>query len=66
MADRHKSNNYSSLSVLHWYPVVLAELALKSRKEIADYIQAGKEDRARIRVSQAMIVVLELTLTCSI
>lgn len=30
----------------------LAELALKARKEIADYIQAGKEDRARIRVSR--------------
>ena len=26
------------------------EIALKSRKEIADYISAGKEDRARIRV----------------
>nr|KAG5703294.1 hypothetical protein BaRGS_025536 [Batillaria attramentaria] len=26
------------------------ELALKARKEIADYISAGKEDRARIRV----------------
>ncbi|XP_071113803.1 IST1 homolog [Haliotis cracherodii] len=26
------------------------EIALKSRKEIADYITAGKEDRARIRV----------------
>ncbi|XP_012945750.1 IST1 homolog [Aplysia californica] len=26
------------------------EMALKSRKEIADYISAGKEDRARIRV----------------
>ncbi|KAI0224998.1 hypothetical protein LSAT2_024055 [Lamellibrachia satsuma] len=26
------------------------ELALKARKEIADYIAAGKEDRARIRV----------------
>jgi hypothetical protein len=26
-------------------------LAQKSRKEIADYIAAGKEDRARIRVS---------------
>lgn len=26
------------------------ELAQKSRKEIADYISAGKEDRARIRV----------------
>ena len=25
------------------------EMALKSRKEIADYISAGKEDRARIR-----------------
>ena len=29
-----------------------AELALKARREIADYIAAGKEDRARIRVSQ--------------
>ena len=28
----------------------LAELALKARREIADYISAGKEDRARIRV----------------
>jgi len=27
-----------------------AELALKARREIADYIAAGKEDRARIRV----------------
>uniref|UniRef100_A0A1I8HIQ3 IST1 homolog n=1 Tax=Macrostomum lignano TaxID=282301 RepID=A0A1I8HIQ3_9PLAT len=26
------------------------ELALKARKEISDYIQAGKDDRARIRV----------------
>ena len=26
------------------------ELAIKSRKEIADYLQAGKEERARIRV----------------
>ncbi|XP_067932339.1 IST1 homolog isoform X2 [Watersipora subatra] len=30
------------------------ELALKSRKEIADYIQAGKEDRARIRVEHVV------------
>ena len=28
----------------------LAELSLKSRKEIADYIQVNKPDRARIRV----------------
>ena len=27
-----------------------AELAQKARKEIADYITLGKEDRARIRV----------------
>ena len=27
-----------------------AELALKARKEIADYVAAGKDDRARIRV----------------
>ena len=27
-----------------------AELALKARKEIADYVSAGKDDRARIRV----------------
>ncbi|XP_013409985.1 IST1 homolog isoform X2 [Lingula anatina] len=27
-----------------------SELAMKARKEIADYISAGKEDRARIRV----------------
>lgn len=26
------------------------EMALKSRKEIADYIQAGKAERAKIRV----------------
>lgn len=26
------------------------EMAVKARKEIADYLQAGKEDRARIRV----------------
>lgn len=29
-----------------------AELALKARKEIADYINNGKEERARIRVSK--------------
>ena len=29
---------------------VSAELSLKSRKEIADYIAANKADRARIRV----------------
>lgn len=27
-----------------------AEMALKARREIADYIVAGKDDRARIRV----------------
>ena len=26
------------------------ELAVKARREIADYLQAGKEERARIRV----------------
>ena len=31
--------------------LVKAELALKARREIADYIGAGKDDRARIRVS---------------
>lgn len=29
---------------------VLAELAQKARKEIADYLAAGKDERARIRV----------------
>ena len=33
----------------------LAELALKARKEIADYIQLNKYDRARIRVSKTII-----------
>lgn len=28
----------------------LAELAQKARKEIADYLAAGKDERARIRV----------------
>lgn len=28
----------------------LAELAQKARKEIADYLSAGKDERARIRV----------------
>ena len=28
----------------------LAEIALKSRKEIADYLSQNKDDRARIRV----------------
>ena len=38
-----------------------AELALKARREISDYIAAGKEDRARIRVrfSVCHIVVRE-------
>lgn len=30
--------------------VFLAELAQKARKEIADYLSAGKDERARIRV----------------
>ena len=34
------------------FTLFTAELALKSRREIADYIQAGKDDRARIRVSK--------------
>jgi len=42
---RVKGNN--SRPLMHF----VAELALKARAEIADYIRAGKEDRARIRVS---------------
>ena len=34
---------------------VVAELALKSRREIADYIGGGKDDRARIRVSKKTV-----------
>ena len=29
---------------------IVAEIALKSRKEIADYLSQNKDDRARIRV----------------
>lgn len=33
-----------------------AELALKSRKEIADYLSQNKDDRARIRVSLTVVL----------
>lgn len=32
--------------------ILTAELAQKARREIADYINNGKEERARIRVSK--------------
>ena len=41
---------YSSCTMLLTCTFVPAELALKARREIADYIQIGKEERARIRV----------------
>lgn len=41
----------SALLLCDWSGIcVPAELAQKARKEIADYLAAGKDERARIRV----------------
>ena len=40
---------------------VTAELALKARREIADYIGAGKDDRARIRVCLNLVIMFDLS-----
>lgn len=41
----------SVLPLCDWNGIcALAELAQKARKEIADYLAAGKDERARIRV----------------
>ena len=43
-----------------------AELALKARREIADYIAAGKEDRARIRVRFWLMYMILMYHVCEI
>ena len=37
--------------VISTFSCLVAEQALKARKEIADYIKSGRIERARIRVS---------------
>jgi len=48
--NKLKTNFRLSISRLKFMEKKKTEMALKARKEIADYISAGKEDRARIRV----------------
>lgn len=38
------------LTLISPFSLPVAELAQKARKEIADYLSAGKDERARIRV----------------
>ena len=52
---RNSCYNISNESVMFFFRLKLlekkkTEMALKSRKEIADYIAAGKPERAKIRV----------------
>ena len=48
--DKLKTNLRLAINRLKLLEKKKTELALKSRKEIADYISASKDDRARIRV----------------
>ena len=48
--DKLRTNLRLAINRLKLLEKKKTELALKSRKEIADYIAASKDDRARIRV----------------
>jgi len=53
LLEKKKSKNFDlnfQSNSLFKMKTIIAELSLKSRKEIADYITANKADRARIRV----------------
>ena len=50
--NKLKTNLRLSINRLKLLEKKKTELALKSRKEIADYIAQGKAERAKIRVEQ--------------
>ena len=54
LLEKKKSEFINSevlLLFIYIYIFIVAEQALKARKEIADYMKAGRLERARIRVS---------------